>query len=251
MTRTQTPVGSTSTQAGDDTVSVLTAEAVGTFILVFAGGGAGVALALNGVKNAGELLLVAALAHGLALVVIVNIFGRVSGAHVNPAVTLALASVKRFDWARVPGYIGAQFVGAFVGALAIVGIYGQNALTMAGASAPSISPSVTGLQGLLAEALGAFILIFAIMATVADNRFTLPSGWAGLIIGLALAVGIFATGFSSGAGLNPALSLGPYIMDLFIKNAPVHYDQIPIYLIGPVIGGVGAAFLYRFITRMK
>ena len=229
----------------------ITAEALGTFILVFVGGGAGVALALNKEASPGTGLLVAALAHGLALAVIINMIGRVSGAHVNPAVTIALASINRFPWAQVPYYIAAQFVGAFLAALAIVGIYGQNALTLAGASAPGYAANISPTQALLAEALGAFILVFAIMATAADTRFTMPAGWAGLIIGLALAAAIFATGFSSGAGLNPALSVSPYLLNLFVKNPVVHYGQIPIYLVGPVIGGVVAAFLYRFISRMR
>lgn len=228
----------------------LTAEAVGTFILVFVGGGAGVALTLAHEASFGAALIVAALAHGLALVVIVNCVGRVSGAHVNPAVTISLATINRFPWQRVPAYIGAQFVGAIVAAIAIVGIYGQAAVTTALASAPTLAPHVNGAQGLLAEALGTFILVYAVTATAADTRYTLPAGWAGLIIGLALASGIFVAGGVSGAGLNPALALSPYLVDAVAKGA-VHFDEIPVYLFGPVIGGVAAALLYRFTAHME
>ena len=82
------------------------AELVGTFLLVFIGGGAGV------LAPGGTGMLIPALAHGLALFVIVVVVGRISGAHVNPAVTLSLASIGKFPWTRVPGYIVSQFIGA-------------------------------------------------------------------------------------------------------------------------------------------
>nr|MBF6592662.1 aquaporin [Ktedonobacterales bacterium] len=158
----------------------LVAEALGTFLLVLIGGGAGVAATLGGAP-VGVGLLIAALAHGLALALIVNTLGRVSGAHVNPAVTIGLASAGRFAWARVPEYIIAQFVGAFVAALAIVGVFGQVAVTKAAASAPSLAPGISGWQGGLAEALGAFILVLGVVAMASDTRITLPEGWAGFI----------------------------------------------------------------------
>jgi glycerol uptake facilitator protein len=232
-----------------NTIESLAAEAVGTFMLVAVGGGAGVAATLAGAAF-GEALLIAALAHGLVLAVIVNVFGRVSGAHANPAVTIGLASVNRFPWLQVPGYIIAQFVGAIVAVLAIVGMFGNKAFTLAAASAPALGHGVNGAQGLLAEALGAFMLLIAVVATVADSRFHLPSGWAGLIIGLGLASGIFLAGSVSGAGLNPALAVGPYIVDLIHNSSVVQAGEIPVYLFGPVIGGVVAAWIYRFVTRM-
>lgn len=228
----------------------LAAEALGTFLLVLIGGGAGVALVLNGAAP-GVGLLVAALAHGLALCIIINTLGRASGGHVNPAVTLSLASVGRFPWTRVPGYIIAQFVGAFVAALAIVGVYGMNAVHLAAASAPALPKGINGPQGLLAEALGTFILVLAVVAMAADTRITLPEGWAGFIIGLALLCGIFIAGAASGAGLNPALAISPYFVDGLFGGAAVTPQDIPVYLFGPIIGGVFAAFAYSFITSMS
>ena len=151
-------------------------------------------------------LLVAALAHGLALVVIVNTMGRISGAHVNPAVTLGLASIGRFPWRHVPEYIAAQFIGAFVAAGAILAIFGTKVIT---ASVPTLSRGINGWQGLLAEALGAFILIFAVVATAGDNRYKLPEGWAGLVIGLALTCGIFLAGGRPGRGSIPRWPSAP------------------------------------------
>jgi glycerol uptake facilitator protein len=229
-------------------LEVLAAEAIGTFMLVLIGGGAGVAATLGG-ATAGVGLLIAALAHGLALCVIVNIFGRVSGAHVNPAVTIGLASIGRFKWDQVPGYIVAQFVGAFVAALAIVGVYGTKAVTLAAASAPSLVKGASGWEGFLAELLGAAVLVIAVVAAAADTRNNLPSGWAGLVIGLALACGIFLAGAVSGAGLNPALAVSPYLVNTIFGGHSLFAGEIPIYLFGPPIGGVIAAFAYRYVAN--
>jgi len=223
---------------------MLVAEAVGTFLLVLIGNGAGVALTFAGVVPTAGLLITAALAHGLMLFVLVNTIGRVSGSHVNPAVTLGLASVGRFPWQQVPGYIVAQFVGAFVAALALVGIFGNK---LAAATAPVLSHGVSGWQGAAAEGLGAFVLVFAVVATAADTRFKLPEGWAGLVIGMALACGIFLAGVPSGAGLNPALAISPYAVGAIFK-AGLPGSEIPVYLFGPIVGGVVAAFLYRYIA---
>ncbi len=225
---------------------MLIAEALGTFLLVLIGNGAGVALAYAGVLPTAGGLLVAALAHGLALVVIINTLGRVSGAHVNPAVTLALASIGRFPWRHVPEYIVAQFIGAFVAAGAILAIFGTKVIAN---SVPTLSRGINGWQGLLAEALGAFILVFAVVATAGDNRYKLPEGWAGLVIGLALACGILLAGVATGAGLNPALAIGPYAVTALV-NGQVPGAEIPLYLFGPIIGGFVAAFLYSLITDM-
>jgi glycerol uptake facilitator protein len=222
-------------------VDSLVAELVGTFLLVFIGGGAGV---LAPVSSSG--MLIPALAHGLALFIIVNVVGRISGAHVNPAVTLSLASIGKFPWLRVPGYLVAQFIGAGLGALAVSGIYGTQASV-----APTLAKGVGLGTGLLAEALGAGILVIAVVAVAADSRAGLPNGLAGLVIGLALASAVFVVGPITGAGVNPALSLSPYAVDfLFHHMPPFGVDQLAAYLAGPIIGGVIAAFLYRFMSRM-
>ncbi len=227
----------------------LVAEAVGTFLLVLIGGGAGVAATLGG-TSFGEALLVAALAHGLALAIIVNVFGGLSGAHVNPAVSIGLASANRFAWSRVPGYIVAQFIGAIVAVLAIVGMFGEQAFKLAAASAPALAPHINGVQGTLAEALGAFVLVLAVTAAATDKRLNLPAGWAGLIIGLALACGIFVAGGVSGAGLNPALAIAPYIIDLIHSPKVVLAGEMPLYVIGPIIGGVAGALLYKYASSL-
>src|SRR6185437_3139109 len=153
----------------------------------------------------------------------------------------------RFSWQQVPGYIVAQFVGAFAAALALVGIFGNK---LAAAVAPVLSHGVNGWQGAGAEALGASVLILAVVATAADTRFKLPEGWAGLVIGMGLACGIFLAGVPSGAGLNPALAISPYGVGAIFK-ASLPGSEIPVYLFGPVVGGVVMAFLYRYIANMS
>ncbi len=221
-------------------VDSLVAELVGTFLLVFIGGGAGV------LAPSGTGMLIPALAHGLALFIIVSVGGGISGAHVNPAVTLSLASIGKFSWLRVPGYLVAQFIGAGLGALAVAGIYGTEASV-----APTLAKGVGLGTGLLAEALGAGILVLAVVAAAADKRTSLPNGFAGLVIGLALAAAIFVVGPITGAGVNPALALSPYAVDsLFHHMQPLGVNQLAAYLAGPIVGGVIAAFLYRYMSHM-
>lgn len=228
------------------------AEVIGTFLLIFVGAGTGVASAIFA-HVAGQKLvslpvvLVVALAHGLILFVIVATLGKISGAHVNPAVTIGLASGGRFPWTDVTGYVVAQFVGAVIGAFAILLVYGVDAAKIGGLGQPQLASGVGLLQGLAGEALGAFILVFTICATAADSRT--PAGWASLAIGLSLACAIMFIGPETGAAVNPARAFGPMFGDLFYG---VHVDWLAFlvsYLIGPIIGGVAAALLYNYVGQ--
>ena len=193
------------------------AEAVGAFLLIFVGGGTGasagiIAHATNQPVTPPWMLAIA-LAHGLILFVIVATLGKISGAHVNPAVTIGLASAGKFAWTDALGYIAAQFVGAIAGAFAILMVYGVDAATIGHLGAPSLASGVGIWQGMAGEALGAFILVFAIAGTAADSRT--PAGWAGLAIGLALASAIIFIGPETGAAVNPARAFGPMFADMF------------------------------------
>ena len=228
------------------------AETLGTFLLVFIGGGAATLAALlphnhHYTATAAELLLVA-LAHGLALFAIVMIVGRVSGAHVNPAVTLGLASVGQFDWGDVPAYLLGQLVGAVAGALGILIVYGKLAATVGHLGAPSLATNTNMFQGMLIEGLGAGVLVLAVMATAADKRA--PAGWAGLTIGLTLAAIIMFLGPATGATVNPARALGPDLIS-WVYGVKVNWPAYLVcYLIGPLLGGTGAAYLYRYIAHL-
>jgi glycerol uptake facilitator protein len=228
------------------------AEALGTFLLTFIGAGAAAELgqqlhATNRPFNLADFLLVA-LAHGFALFIAVIIVGKISGAHLNPAVTLGLASIGRLPWADAPAYIVGQVVGAVVAALGVLVVYGKNAATIGGLGGPSLAVGTSTFQGMCIEAIGAFILVLAVVGAAVDGRA--PAGWAGLTIGLALAAIIMVIGPATGAAVNPARAFGPDLIAVFFGVKVDWGTFVVSYLIGPIIGGVAAAFLYSFIARL-
>lgn len=222
------------------------AEVLGTFLLVFIGAGTGTSVnsVLKGNPSSGLLLV--ALAHGLALLVAFYVIGKVSGAHVNPAVSIALLSVRKLAWRDAIWYIVAQLFGAFLGALAILLVFGKDQALTAGLGATTYGASVNQFQAAGVEALGAFILVLAIVGTAADKRS--PAGWAGLVIGFALAAAILVAGPATGASVNPARTFGPDVV-LSVLGKDGHWSQYWVYVAGPVVGGVVAAWLYRLIAR--
>src|SRR5215218_6499670 len=148
------------------------AELIGTFILIFTGCAVAVAAILQR-PTAGPGIydsLAVALAFGLALVVIVAAIGHVSGAHVNPAITLALAVTKKFSWQYVPIYLGAQLVGAVLGAIAVWITYGGAAREAAALAATFPTDGVGDLQALVVEILVTFILMFVVISVATDER---------------------------------------------------------------------------------
>lgn len=228
------------------------AEIVGTFLLVFIGGGAAASVAVlahnahRGTTTA-DLLLVA-LAHGLVLFIIVMIVGKISGAHVNPAVTIGLASIGRFPWEEVIAYLAAQLIGAIAGAACVLIVFGSFAAKYGSLGAPSLAPNTNLLQGFLIEGIGAGILVMTIVATAVDSRA--PVGWAGLSIGLSLGAIIMFLGPTTGAAVNPARAIGPDIVDLFFAVKTDWLAYVICYLIGPLLGGIGAAWLYAYMSHL-
>lgn len=228
------------------------AEILGTFLLVFIGGGSAASAALllhrtHQPSTMADLLLVA-LAHGLALFIIVMIVGKVSGAHVNPAVTIGLAFIGRFPWEEVVAYVAAQVIGAVIGAGCIFIVFGKLAATVGGLGAPTLATNTSMLQGLVIEGMGAAILVITIVATAVDTRA--PIGWAGLAIGLSLAAIIMFMGPATGAAVNPARAFGPYVVDLVFGVRLDWAAFVVTYLVGPLLGGIGGAWLYAYIARL-
>jgi MIP family channel proteins len=224
------------------------AEALGTFILVFVGSGTATAATVFFRLNPTASLLLVALGLGLALFAGISIVGKVSGGHYNPAVTVGLAAAGRFEWADVPAYLIGQVVGAIVGALAILVVYGRPGARLAGLGAPGLAPSVGLLQGLFIEALGTAILVLAIMGTAVDTRAV--AGWAPLTIGLTLAVIILFLGQRTGGSVNPARAFGPDLVAAFF-GYPVDWGAfIVAYLIGPLLGGLVGVFGYEAVASL-
>lgn len=203
----------------------LVAEFIGTFTLVFIGAGAG---ALAGSTGAG--LLGVALAHGIALVVIVYAWGAVSGAHVNPAVSFSLALVGRIPWSRAAYFIVVQLLGAAVAGFLLrwlIGEAGNLGMTLPGAG-------ITAIQAVVIEAVLTFFLVTAVFGSAVAER---NGNAAGLAIGLVLAMDILMGGSLTGASMNPARTFGPAL-------AMGNFDMIWVYLAGPFVGGGLAAWVY-------
>jgi aquaporin NIP len=204
------------------------AETIGTFALVFAGCGAIMVDAATGsITNVGV-----GLTFGLVIMVMIYAVGHISGAHFNPAVSIAFAAVGRFPWRQVPFYLVGQVGGALAASLALRLMLGP--LANLGATRPSGAPS----QSLVMECLLTFFLMFVITAVATDSRAVgAMAGWA--IGGMVALEAIFA-GPVSGASMNPARSLGPAL-------ASMELSGVWIYLLGPLVGAVAGAWAYRFI----
>ena len=253
----------------------LSAEFVGTVLFVAAGTGAATVLLLTRAKGLGRLpgaaaqdpvisellrstfsdTLAVALTFATALAFLIYAFGGVSGAHFNPAVTLALAVSRRFAWGEVPLYWVAQCLGAIVGAVVIAGIYGADGASLGGTDIlyGATVVEVELPQAVLAEAFIGFVLMTAIMAVAVDPRA--PKGWSGLIIGLALAAGIMVTGAATGGSANFARSLGPFVasqLPMFsdnVKNVP--WSDLLVYAFAPAVGAAAAALIYESVTGLE
>ena len=219
------------------------AELIGTFILIYTGCAVAVA-AILGRSTAGPGIydsLAVALAFGIALTAIVAAIGHVSGAHVNPAITLGLAATNKFPWQYTPIYIGAQLVGALLGAIAVWITYGSAAREAASLAATFPTDGVGDLQALVVEVLVTFILVFVVISVATDERA--PAGVAPLAVGFALACGVLIAGPITGGSLNPARTLGPMIV-------AGQFTAVWVYILGPIIGSVLAALAYdRFASQ--
>jgi aquaporin Z/aquaporin NIP len=217
------------------------AEAVGTFILVLAITSAAVAATLaRPVAGVPYGSLAVPVAAWLALTILAASLGHISGAHVNPAVTLGLAANLRFPWACALIYIVAQFVGAIAAAAVIWGLYGQRAKTMAGLGATYPPAGVSAGQVFAAECVITFVLVLVVVSVATDKR--VPRGLGALAIGAALATAVLIGGPVSGGAVNPARAIGPMIL-------AGRFTDWWAYLVAPVVGGIVAVALYDRVLR--
>lgn len=225
----------------------LLAELVGTALLVLFGAGSVVAALLigNGTLDYPGLGMVA-LAFGLVIAIVIYGFGSTSGAHINPAVSVSLAVVRRFPWREVPAYVAAQLAGAVLGGLLIVAVFGARATELGDVGATSLADGTGYLRGIAAEAIGTFLLLFTIMALAVDRRA--PTGWAGLVIGLAVTAAILVVGPLTGASLNPARTFGPYLVNTLFGGA-TPWSDVWAYVVGPLVGGGLATVVYDAVAR--
>jgi MIP family channel proteins len=206
----------------------LAAEAIGTFALVFAGCGAIMEDARTGALGHVGV----AISFGLVIMVMIYAVGHISGAHFNPAVTLAFATAGHFAAIRVPAYWAAQLAGAAAAALVLRGSLGD--IAHVGAALPSGSDG----QAFLWEAVLTFFLALVIMAVATDTRAVGEA--AAIAIGATVGLDAMVGGPITGASMNPARSLGPAI-------AGGDLSSIWVYLTAPFLGAVIAALTYQFL----
>jgi MIP family channel proteins len=217
------------------------AEALGTFVLVLAITSTAVAAALERpLAGAPYGSLAVPLAGGLALAVLTASLGHVSGAHLNPAVTLGLAVNRRFPWTYAPTYVIAQFAGAISAAAVTWALYGKQARSLAGLGATYPAAGASPARVFAAEAVVTFVLVLVIISVTTGSR--VPRAMAAMAIGSALAVAILISGPISGAGVNPARAIGPMILN-------GRFTDWWAYLAAPVIGGTLAVTTYEHLLR--
>lgn len=213
------------------------AEFVGTFALVFIGGGAIMAASLTG--NPAGITQVA-LAHGLILALMVTATMRVSG-HLNPAVTLGFVVTRRIEPMMAFVYIIAQVLAAVLAAYALKGLFPAAVVVSSRLGGQSVAGDVSTLQAIILEFIATFFLVFVVFGTAVDPKAPKVGGFA---IGLTVAADILAIGPLTGGSMNPARSFGPAV-------ASGIFEGQAIYWIGPILGGIVAALVYEalFIPR--
>lgn len=228
-----------------------TAEVVGTTLLVLLGDGVVAAVLLTKSKAEKSGWMVITTGWAMAVAMAVYAVGRISGAHVNPAVTIALALAGKFAWSNVPGYILAQFLGAFLGAVLVWLAYlahwrvtEDKGLKLA---VFSTAPAIRRLpSNLLTEIIGTCVLVFGVLA-ISANAGPAQSGLTPLLLGLLVwAIGL-SLGAPTGYAINPARDLGPRIAHAVLPipnkgGSDWAYAWVPV--IGPIIGGLVGAVAY-------
>jgi MIP family channel proteins len=220
------------------------AEFIGTFFLVlFICLTVCVTTAGIGDGLTAQALLIIAGAHVIALGVGVYALGGISGAHFNPAVTTTLLALRKISAADAAAYIVMQVLGA-IAAAAVVKLLVGDVGDAANLGAPGLSDVVASdFAGIVAEGLGVFILLWAIMAMAVNPRA--EKSFAGLVIGLALGVGVLGMGALTGAALNPARAFGPALISGEFGSAGT---WLLVYVLGPLVGGALAGFIYTRVV---
>lgn len=233
-------------------MSAFLGEVIGTMILIIFGGGVVAGGNLKKTFSNGGGWIVVTIAWGLAVTMGVFAVGSISGAHLNPAVTIGLAVNGDFAWAEVPGYIIAQLIGGFLGGVIVFLHYLPHwrATDDPGAklSVFSTSPAIPHtFSNLLSELIGTFMLVLGLLF-IGANQFT--EGLNPIAVGLLIVVIGMSLGGTTGYAINPARDLGPRIAHFLL---PIHgkgssgwgYAWVPV--LGPIMGGALASVFYQLV----
>jgi aquaporin Z len=214
-----------------DPISQAVVEFIGAFTLIFLGAGA---IIMTG----GENLVAIALAHGLAIAIMIAAAGHISGGFFNPALVIGVTITGRMTPQRMGIYLAAQFAGAIVAALALRTIFKPSQYDPVELGTPMVGANYEVGAALLIEIIMTFFLMFVVYGAAVDSKGA--NIIAPLAIGLTITADIFAGGAVSGAAMNPARWFGPALVQGF-------WDDGWIYIVGPVAGAALAALLYSYL----
>uniref|UniRef100_A0A2N9I8Z3 Aquaporin n=1 Tax=Fagus sylvatica TaxID=28930 RepID=A0A2N9I8Z3_FAGSY len=207
----------------------LGAEFVGTFILIF---GATAGPIVNQKYNGAESLIGNAACAGLAVMIVILSAGHISGAHLNPSLTIAFAALRHFPWVHVPAYILAQVSASICASFALKGVF--HPYMSGGVTVPSVSHG----QAFALEFIITFNLLFVVTAVATDTRAV--GELAGLAVGATVMLNILVAGPTSGGSMNPVRTLGPAV-------AAGNYKALWIYLVAPTLGAIAGAGTYTVV----
>jgi len=238
------------------------AEFIGTLLLILLGNGVVANVVLKGTKGNNSGWIVITTGWAFAVFVGVIVAGPVSGAHLNPAVTIGLAIIEKFAWNQVASYILAQLIGAVTGGFLVWFFHKDHfAITKDDetkfacfGTAPAIR---NNFSNLISEIIGTFVLIFVIfyiagpeltINTASDSKIGLGSIGALPVAILVWAIGL-SLGGTTGYAINPARDLGPRIAHTFLLKGKSNWDYAWIPIIGPILGSTLAAFLYLLLLQ--
>jgi MIP family channel proteins len=218
------------------------AEFLGTFALVFFGAGA--ICADRYLQSSGGIgLLGIALAHGLAMAIMVSALGHVSGGHFNPAISIGFWVTKRIGTLEVFLYWAAQILGGVAAAFLLKAIIPEETWRAVALGTPELVRDFSRLSAMVLEAVASFFLVLVFFATSVDTRGTFQS-IAGFGIGLTVTLGILVIAPFTGGAMNPARAFGPAL-------ASTHWTNWGVYWIGPLAGGFLAGLLYDTLYLKK
>ena len=235
-------------------MSPVVGEIIGTMILIILGDGVVANVLLNKSKGKDSGWIVITTGWGLAVAMAVYAVGWISGAHINPAVTIGLAAIGSFPWADVPMYIIGQMIGGFLGGvivwLAYLPHWSETEDTGLKLAVFSTGPAIRNYSlNLITEIIGTFMLVAGVLF-ILDGRNELTSGFGPLLIGfLVWSIGL-SLGGPTGYAINPARDLGPRIAHAILPIAGKGksdwgYSWIPV--VGPIIGGILGALFYLYL----
>lgn len=233
-------------------MSVYLAEFLGTFFLILIGGGVVAGVLLKGSKAFGAGWNAIVVAWGLAVTFSIYGVGSISGAHINPAVTLGFAFVGEFPWSQVPGYIASQIAGGFAGGVIVWIFYmphwAKTEDQVAKRSVFCTTPAIRSyLNNLIQEMVGTAVLIFSLLF-IGTHTFT--EGLNPLVVGALIMLIGFALGGTTGYAINPARDLGPRLAHFVLPikgkgSSDWAYAFVPI--LGPILGSLLGASTYRIL----